>query len=179
MRMSHLASIAFACSISLFSTASIAQPPADDGRCDVLSGYTPGLYGLCVAYWATQENGKSDASSKILEKYNEKRDLENDDPNMPGLCPCWTADELGSWRDSLAEDGVFPECSDPNNDFVVWSYNPGVNVQAVRSSTSGSCAASINEIGINRGPISGLDQTSSGTCHGELVANLCSGGGSM
>ena len=54
MRMSHLASIVFACSISFFSTLSFAQPAADDGRCDVLSDRTPSLYGLCIAYWATK-----------------------------------------------------------------------------------------------------------------------------
>ena len=66
MRMSHLASIAFACSISIFATASLAQQSSNDGRCDVLSDdATPSLYGLCIAYWATQENGNSEASSKI------------------------------------------------------------------------------------------------------------------
>jgi hypothetical protein len=102
MRISHLASIAFACSISLFPTASFAQAPADDGRCDDLSDYTPGLYGLCVAYWATQENGNSEASSKILEKYVARQSEANGDPDMPGLCPCWTADELESWESGIS-----------------------------------------------------------------------------
>ena len=101
MRMSNLASIVFACSIPLFSTLSFAQAPSDDGRCDVLSDSTPSLYGLCIAYWATQENGNSEASSKILEKYNNRKSDANPvDPDMPGLvaCPCWTADQLSEWE---------------------------------------------------------------------------------
>ena len=104
MRMSHLASIAFACSISLFSTVSFAQSPAEDGLCnELLHGDTPSLYGLCIAYWATQNNGNSDASSKILEKYVARKS--GSDPDMPGLCPCWTATQLETWEGEVKGGG--------------------------------------------------------------------------
>ena len=75
MNKSYLLGIAFACSISFIPTASFAVPPSDDGRCDVLLGSTPGLFGLCMAYWATQANGNGQASSKILENTTEKSSL--------------------------------------------------------------------------------------------------------
>ena len=138
MRMSHLASIAFACSISLFSTASFAQPPADDDRCDALSDSTPSLYGLCIAYWATQENGNSEASSKILQKYTEKQTGE--DPDMPCLvpCPCWDAAKLGTWKAAVGED---VGCGEVDNVLYWEDSNLYSNVQS--SIVNSTCYASV------------------------------------
>jgi hypothetical protein len=61
-----------------------------DPRCDDLRGpdVTPGLFGLCNAYWSSGEN------PDVLYAYNDL--AVPGDPPMPGLtpCPCWTTDNL-------------------------------------------------------------------------------------
>jgi hypothetical protein len=104
----YLFGVAFACIISLISTASYAQSPSSEILCDELRDATPSLYGLCVAYWETQgiENpGEPPANAKILERYRAK--MKPGDPDMPGLpsgsdCPCWSDDQF-----SEASDGVY------------------------------------------------------------------------
>ena len=186
MRMSHLASIAFACSISLFSTASFAQSPSDDGLCDELHGATPSLYGLCIAYWATQSNGNSDASSKILEKYTEKQQIHGG-PDMPGLepCGCWTtAAKLDSWKNNLTvptkceKDSIYVQ-----DDWVVVTDTTGggVFVQTYKyydTSNLGSCSVTIDDSVTKDGngisvPSTSLGKNSSETCYRELVAAFC------
>ena len=170
MRMSHLASIVFACSISLFSTLSFAQSPAEDGLCDALHGATPGLYGLCVAYWATQDNGKSDASSKILEKYTQKQT--DTDPGMPGLCPCWTADELLSWETGV--NGASCYQNNGSDESATGWYANGYNVQAYRDDAgSSTCSANVPS---SDGPaidrlVEGLDQNQTLSCINDALAS--------
>jgi len=179
--MSHLASIAFACSISLFSTASFAQQPSNDGRCDVLSDATPSLYGLCIAYWATQENGNSDASSKILAKYNDRKS-DGIDPDMPGLvaCLCWNADELVSWEDAAKESGQTVTCSietdqDGVGETFYWLADGGANGSLqVHRGTYLSCYAPIPPADVHRE--FDLNQFEVETCWKEAEENLCSAG---
>jgi hypothetical protein len=174
MRMSHLASIVFACSISLFSTASFAQSSSNDGRCDVLNDATPkatpSLYGLCIAYWATQENGNSTASSKILEKYNNRKsNVDPVDPSMPGLCPatCWTAAEL----DELKVRYNNNTC-DRTDNVVSWIGNE-VRLEANKGIIPYSCFVSSNDITGPERFDDMLDLDVSATCYDEVVENLC------
>jgi hypothetical protein len=78
-------------------TVFVAQaPPPEEGICDHLSNYTPGLYGLCVAFNEAQDcvpdynlvdpfEGCTPAAEKILEVYNRKK--LSGDPDMPGVVP--------------------------------------------------------------------------------------------
>jgi hypothetical protein len=83
---------------------------ANEGVCDALVDQTPGLYGLCVAFWAQSceldfnaDNPFEDCNagaSKLLFLYEKKAGA--GDPPMPGIpapCPCWSEGEL----DPLAE----------------------------------------------------------------------------
>ena len=122
--------VAFPSVVSLESVVSAqtpdGPPPPNEGVCDELIGYTPGLYGLCVAFCEAQDceatfdpatgNMTFDPSCrpsnpKILEKYN--RRMNPGDPMMPCVnvaeseCPCWTEAEL----DAIA-DGRTDFCGD-------------------------------------------------------------------
>ncbi|TNF31937.1 MAG: hypothetical protein EP319_00690 [Deltaproteobacteria bacterium] len=84
--------------------------PAQESVCDELTGATPGLYGLCVAYCEAQdgpeviyddltlvEQNVSTPHRKILENYDKKR--RDEDPRMPCVsyqttCPVWSKEEL-------------------------------------------------------------------------------------
>lgn len=127
MTFNRLLVVAFISASVLFFKATFAQSPSDDGRCDILLDATPSLYGLCLAYWATQGNGNSNASSNILAKYVEKYNPDVD-PYMPGLgCPCWTPEELVSWESnrtgglSCLQDSTQAGWFD-NTGYAVWTY---------------------------------------------------------
>jgi hypothetical protein len=93
-------------------------PPVNEGICDDLVNATPGLYGLCVAFWAQDcepdfgaanpFEGCKPGSQKILELYAKKATA--GDPPMPGIqtpCPCWTPEELAGLRFPAAGDDLF------------------------------------------------------------------------
>ena len=118
MTLSRLLGVAFACTISLTSTSSFAAPPSSEELCNDLLGFTPSLYGLCVAYWETAEVtpnlDEPPANAKILEKYREKK--KEGDPDMPGLatdsgCPCWSVEEFNS----IVEEGGVGDGFEPDN----------------------------------------------------------------
>jgi hypothetical protein len=84
-----------ALSLGFFSSSLLAGNVED---CEQLKdpSISPGLYGLCIAYWnADSEN----ARERILGNY-EKKATGPLDPAMPGLnnngpvCPCWLNGEL-------------------------------------------------------------------------------------
>jgi len=123
MSILRLASVAFACVIACFSTAPYAQTTPDESLCDGLLGHTPSLYGLCLAYMAAKEKAGSltqpPAVQKIFDKYEQAR--ADDDPPLPGTCPCWTAEELQSWVDAKPE---YPSCiSYITNSSIGWFTN--------------------------------------------------------
>ena len=81
--------------------------PAEEIVCDELHDFTPGLYGLCVAYCEAQDcdfesaiSGQCSAPNpRLLDIYEKKRRAE--DPPMPCLvsetedeCPCFSAEDL-------------------------------------------------------------------------------------
>lgn len=108
----------------LLSTVAFAEgtpdgeTPANEGVCDELVGFTPGLYGLCVAFCEAQDcevdfdpvTGElvfdpscTTSSPKVLDNYT--RRMGPDDPFMPCVnidngCPCWTEDELDQVADA-------------------------------------------------------------------------------
>ncbi len=73
--------------------------------CDEVWGdeFTPGLYGLCIAFWSAA-NGNSQA--RILENFRKRATGPNDPTDMPGhdgtvACPCWTPETLDELTDGL------------------------------------------------------------------------------
>ena len=86
--------------------------PANEGVCDDLKGFTPGLYGLCVAFCEAQDLAslarpltedelglleEATPSGRILANYDRKR--RSGDPDMPCIkveepCPCWDSAAL-------------------------------------------------------------------------------------
>ena len=172
MRVSHLASIVFACSISLFSTLSFAQSPVDDGVCDVLVGETPSLYGLCIAYWATQDNGNAVASSKILSKFTEASGPEG--PGMPGLCPCWSETELEKWKGKVANNGDYCDPEIPANGTLYWGTVNGSN--SLQTSDVGGyiCKTSISgDLTENGLPINRPNSTGAIELEDEFTYEVC------
>jgi hypothetical protein len=107
-----LIAVTFALISSVPATAQTPDglTPAVETVCDDLIGYTPGLYGLCVAYCEAHDAQLLSPSGdpaeldrpnrQILRNYNSLRS--DSDPTMPCVpadepqdsCPCWTADEL-------------------------------------------------------------------------------------
>ena len=100
--------------LTLITSPAWAQTPDDESICDPLVDHNPGLYGLCVAFWAqscepdfTADDPFEDCKggpSKILSLYEKRAGA--GDPSMPGIqtpCPCWSEGEL----DPIA--GVSPE----------------------------------------------------------------------
>ncbi len=104
------------------------ETPANEGVCDELISFTPGLYGLCVAFCEAQDceatfdpgTGEvifdpscSPSNPKLLANYNKRKTLT--DLPMPciniveGECPCWTPPEL----DAIG-DGTTNFCLDDN-----------------------------------------------------------------
>jgi len=95
-----------------FAQTPDGETPANEGVCDELQGYTPGLYGLCVAFCESQDFadvltpiteadlkalGAGAPSGKILENYNKRK--KETDPAMPCIkveepCPCWDSLEF-------------------------------------------------------------------------------------
>lgn len=68
--------------------------------------YIPGLYGLCTAYWSTDDEGDK---AQILSNFERKAG--EDGPTMPGLltCPCWDHEALvdASCNHELTGPGLF------------------------------------------------------------------------
>ena len=135
---------AFSCfgvvAATLISPMAIAQTndgatPANEGVCDELRYYTPGLYGLCVAFCEAQDfadvsvpltevdlEALADGapSGKILENYNRRRT--EADPPMPCIkveepCPCWDAQLL----DQATTVGPELFCRHQNTGVYDWS----------------------------------------------------------
>jgi hypothetical protein len=95
--------------------------PANEGVCDELIGFTPGLYGLCVAFCEAQDceatfdpatgnvafdPGCRPSNPRLLAKYNKLKNPA--DPAMPCVkngCPCWTENEI-----ALIADGETTIC---------------------------------------------------------------------
>ena len=128
-----LLSLATVLLVALASPVTYAQTPdgetpVNEGVCDELISFTPGLYGLCVAFCEAQDceatfdpgTGEvifdpscSPSSPKILANYNKRKTLT--DLPMPCInivqdeCPCWTPQEL----DAIA-DGTTDFCQDDN-----------------------------------------------------------------
>lgn len=100
--------------------------PANEGACNGLkvSGITPSLYGLCVAYCEAQDLDtfdKEPPSTKILDNYN-KRKLASD-PAMPCVkpsCPCWTGAEIAS----ISADGLSAACLSGTNKLSIIDNSP-------------------------------------------------------
>lgn len=100
--------------------------PANEGVCNGLkvSGITPSLYGLCVAYCEAQDLDtfdKEPPSTKILDNYN-KRKLASD-PAMPCVkpsCPCWTGAEIAS----ISADGLSAACLSGTNKLSIIDNSP-------------------------------------------------------
>jgi len=121
-----LLSLATVLLVALASPVTYAQTPdgetpVNEGVCDELIGFTPGLYGLCVAFCEAQDceatldptTGEvtfdpfcQPSNPKLLRNYNKR--ATPSDPPMPCVnvteneCACWTEDEL----DMIAEANV-------------------------------------------------------------------------
>lgn len=94
------------CSVPATAQTPDGLTPAVETVCDDLIGYTPGLYGLCVAYCEAHDADdlpELDVPNRnILRNYEMLRG--DSGPEMPCLdlepevpqvtCPCWTADKL-------------------------------------------------------------------------------------
>lgn len=115
------------------------ETPANEGVCDTLKGYTPGLYGLCVAYCEAQDldlvGDKETPNNKILANYRKK--MKAGDPDMPCIqvpCPCWNAEQL-------ANVGVtaVPSCNINTSVATVSVVQPGTNQRAVADTQSNVC----------------------------------------
>ena len=122
---SILAIAAIIFTTTLWAQTPDGETPADEGVCDGLVDYTPGLFGLCNAYCEAQDcdaiGGDTKSCTKILDNYNDTM-VEGVDPAMPCLvsepvsCPCFTFEEarlsydgMYSWfdRTSLLFEGWF------------------------------------------------------------------------
>lgn len=111
---------------SVMAATTDASTPANQGVCDGLkvSGITPSLYGLCVAYCEAQDldtYDKEPPSTKILDNYN-KRKLTSD-PAMPCVkptCPCWTEAEIAS----VSADGLSAACLSGTNKLSIIDNTP-------------------------------------------------------
>ena len=102
-------------SSAMFALPAAAQTPdgitpAKEEVCNVLTGATPGLYGLCVAFCEAQDceatldpatgivtldPSCSPSSASLLENYYKKAG--DSDPQLPCLkvpCPCWSEPEM-------------------------------------------------------------------------------------
>ena len=113
--------------------------------CEDLKGGTPGLFGLCMAYWNNPcepdftlddpYEGCKPASRSILENYQGL--MEPGDPYMPGVapppaCPCWTDEELSALPyPSIGSPGEacinIVEIDDPRHGTTIyqgWSVGP-------------------------------------------------------
>lgn len=110
----------------LAMTASAQTPdgetPAEEGICDFLqSGYSKGLYGLCVAYCEAHDADLLSVSGdptelnvpnvRILENY--RRKMQEGDPDMPCVrtteCPCFNQADL-----DLLDAPTQPDFYSPN-----------------------------------------------------------------
>ena len=99
--------LVFACAAAYAQTPD-DETPANEGICDGLIGFTPGLYGLCVAFCEAQDcepdfsledpfENCNPSSEKLLEIYRRRK--QDSDPGMPCIkspCPCWTPEELAT-----------------------------------------------------------------------------------
>ncbi len=147
-----LIAVTFALIASVPATAQTpdGETPAVETICDELIGYTPGLYGLCVAYCEAHDAhmllpsgnpAELDVPNRmILEIYNKK--MTPDDPPMPCLkpdespdepqviCPCWSADELSTvWPPSDNIDSNYAHaCKNSDNSAILVNYENGEEV---------------------------------------------------
>ena len=119
------------------------ETPAVETVCDDLIGYTPGLYGLCVAYCEAHDADLLSPSGdtaeldrpnrQILQNYNNRK-TEIDPPMpcvQPGGCPCWTADQISTLLPpSMNIDAKFPPnaCLNIQTLAVLVNYENGKNV---------------------------------------------------
>lgn len=102
-----LSSLLLAAAAPALGSTPDQMTPAEETVCDGLHEFTPGLYGLCVAYCEAQDcdfesaiSGQCSAPNpRLLDIYEKKRRPE--DPPMPCLiseaaneCPCFAAEEL-------------------------------------------------------------------------------------
>ena len=92
--------IASASSVAHAQNPNPQTPNNAETICEEVKYGTPGLYGLCIAFWAGQDcewdatdpfENCTPGSRKILEKYRAR--MQPGDPDMPGVgsdCPCWS-----------------------------------------------------------------------------------------
>ena len=162
-----------ACSTAL-AQAPGTGPPANEGVCDDLVNATPGLFGLCVAFWAqdcqpdfTADNpfeGCKPGSLKILEVYEKK--ARAGDPPMPGIhtpCPCWTEAELAGLRFPAVGDELFCRKDD---DLLPLFDITNIDLWQISNFPAGhnTVVASIGD-NIGDGPFCGLvDECLDGNC---------------
>ena len=124
--------------------------PAEEGVCDVLTGATPGLYGLCVAFCEAQDCEATldpatgivtfdpsckQSSVQVLENYYKKAG--DSDPQMPCLkvpCPCWSEpemDDIGGSSDYCFSrptiTGIFGNAMDGNGAELAYAIDSPVN----------------------------------------------------
>jgi hypothetical protein len=92
--------------VGVAATNTFAGIPDSEDICQDLKNASHGLYGLCMAFWASfyceWDYSEIDiwkfcrpANGKILEKYRAK--MQPGDPDMPGVaspCPCWSEEFL-------------------------------------------------------------------------------------
>jgi hypothetical protein len=105
------------CAIPVFAQTPDGETPSAETVCDFLKDaqYTPGLYGLCVAFCEALDSDDFEplgecnvAPMKILENYNKKRG--EGDPEMPCLrpeCPCFSVEDLLALNPQWCTIGFF------------------------------------------------------------------------
>lgn len=126
LRLAVLALLASMAMNNVMAATPDGTTPANEGACNGLkvSGITPSLYGLCVAYCEAQDLDtfdKEPPSTKILDNYN-KRKLASD-PAMPCVkpsCPCWTGAEIAS----ISADGLSAACLSGTNKLSIIDNSP-------------------------------------------------------
>ena len=107
-RMFHLVYLMAIMFVGSVAVAQNPNPEIPDAKsiCEEMKHGTPGLYGLCLAFWSGQDctpdftaedpfEECTPASSSILEKY--RAQAQPGDPDMPCIqnpCPCWSEEEL-------------------------------------------------------------------------------------
>jgi hypothetical protein len=121
----------FALTLSIISSQAIAgKVPVCEAQKDELASL--GLYGLCNAYWNTDNEN---AKARILSNFEEKAGTANGGPGMPGLetpgmaCPCWAGVVLDEIGESMETD--FCALNLPNGDWAFFGdvWDPSVGAQ--------------------------------------------------
>ncbi len=113
--------------------------PANEDVCLDLKNYTPGLYGLCVAYCEAQDldlvGDKETPNTKILANYRKK--MRAGDPDMPCLqapCPCWTTAQLANVGSTMT-----PTCGVSATSAQVRVLTPEISQQATADISRNVC----------------------------------------